>query len=71
MDFQAILNEIGQWSSDDAVERGVCTVAGAAVATAFAAYKWLRRPKGGQRSRVVIDCEPGEKVYVQLGDNCE
>ena len=71
MDFQGILQEIGNWSSDDAVERGLVTVAGALVATTFAAYKWFRKPKGGQRSRIMVDCEPGEKVYVQLGDDSE
>lgn len=72
MDIQSILQEVGNWTSDDAVERGVVTVAGAAVATVFAAYRWMwsGRPSK-QRSRVVVDCEPGEKVLVQLGEDDE
>ncbi len=67
MDIQSILQEVGNWTSDDAVERGVLTIGGAIVASAFAVYRWLRG-KPTQRSRVVIDCEPGEKVLVQLGE---
>ena len=67
MDPQSILREIGEWTGEASVGRGVVTVAGAAVASVFAAYRWLRKPR--RRSRISIDCEPGEKVYVQLGDD--
>ena len=71
MDIQSVLQEVGNWTSDDAVERGVLTIGGAVVASAFAAYRWLRGKSSKQRSRVVVDCEPGERVLVQLGEDDE
>ena len=61
-----ILRGIGQWTGDASVGRGAVTVAGAVAAVGFAGWRWLRgRPK--RRSTVHIECEPGEKVLVQLG----
>lgn len=65
--IHGILREIGEWTGDASVGRGMVTAASAVAAVGFAAYRWLRRPK--HRSRISIDCEPGEKVYVRLGDN--
>lgn len=66
--LHGILKEIGEWTGDASVGRGAVTIAGATVAGVFAAYRWLRSvPK--RRSRISVDCEPGEKVLIQLGDD--
>ena len=65
---QDVLRGIGEWTGDASVGRGAVTVAGAVAAVGFAAYRWLRG-KLKQRSVIHIDCEPGERVVVQLGDD--
>ncbi len=70
MDLHQILREVGEWTGDASVGRGAVTVAGAVAAVGFAAWRWLRgAPK--RRSSIRIDCEPGEKVLVQLGEDDE
>lgn len=65
-----ILQDIGEWTGDASVGRGVVTVAGAAAAVLFAGYRWMRgKPK--QRSRIIIECEPGERAYARLGSEEE
>lgn len=70
MDVQQILREIGEWTGDASVGRGAVTVAGGVTAIVFAAWRWLRgAPK--KRSSIRIDCEPGEKITVRLGDSAD
>ena len=68
MEPQDVLRQVGQWTGDDSVARGAGTVAGAMAAVLFGGYRWLRgKPK--TRSVIHIDCEPGERVVVRLGED--
>lgn len=62
-----LLQDVGEWTGEASVQRGAITLAGTLAGVLFAGWRWLRKPR--RRSMVRIDCEPGEKVFVQLGED--
>ena len=64
-EVQRLLSQVGEWFSDDRVKTGAGVVGGALLAIVVG---WFRK-KRPERTRINIDCSPGEKLFVQLGED--
>jgi hypothetical protein len=66
--IQQALREVGEWTGDASVGRGIVTVAGAAVAIGAGVWRLFRRRDAG-RIEHRFSAPPGTKATFSIGDD--